>query len=163
MSYNTTNVAKDAAAVTRPLSPHPQTVSQNIGMQVSRAVSNGQTDFTIRIDPPELGRVNIKISFGNEGSMRAVVTVDTTEALNLLQRDAHVLERALGDMGTKLDQNSLNFSLKDQNSESAQDGLSAKKDDGNGAEFDAALNGGEDIMNDILPFIDASRTLDIRI
>ena len=156
-------VSKESVTVTRPLSNLPQAVTHNIGMQISKAVSNGQTDFTVRIDPPELGRVNVKISFGNEGMMKAMVTVDTREALQLLQRDAHILERALGDLGSKLDQNSLNFSLNDQKNEGAQDGLSAKKDSGNGAEFDAALNGDEDIMNDILPLIDASRTLDIRI
>lgn len=157
------SLLKDSVKVVRMTSPLPQTISHNIGLQVSKAVSNGQTDFTIRIDPPELGRVNVKVEFSNDGSMRAMVSVDTKEALNLLQRDAHVLERALGDLGAKLDQGSLNFSLKDQNKDAANDEMSAQKNADNNGEFDDALNNDEDIIADILPYVDASRTLDIRI
>ena len=157
------SLLKDSVKVVRMTSPLPQTISHNIGLQVSKAVSNGQTDFTIRIDPPELGRVNVKVEFSNDGSMRAMVSVDTKEALNLLQRDAHVLERALGDLGAKLDQGSLNFSLKDQNKDAANDEMSAQKNADNNGEFDDALNNDEDIIADILPYVDANRALDIRI
>lgn len=159
----TSTLIKETVKATRIHSPLPQTVSHNVGLQISKAVSNGQTDFTIRIDPPELGRVNVKVEFAKDGNMRAMVTVDTREALNLLQRDAHVLERALGDLGSKLGNDSLNFQLKDHNKDAGGEELSAQNKSGNEGDFEEMLENGEDIISDILPFVDASRALDIRI
>ena len=93
-----------------------------------------------------------------------MITADTREALQLLQRESGILERALEQAGAKLDQGSLNFSLKDGNN----NGQHAHNDsrpggNGQGDEFDEALLGEEDVTMDVHAWVDNSRELDIRI
>ncbi|MGM0562617.1 MAG: hypothetical protein ACQETX_16330, partial [Pseudomonadota bacterium] len=51
--------------------------------------------------------------FGQDGLLRATITAERPETLDLLQRDARALERALGDAGVKTDSGSLSFNTRD--------------------------------------------------
>ena len=62
----------------------------------------------------ELGKVDVKLEISNSTLVKAVVLVEKPETLELLQRDARVLERALQDAGLKTGGNSLSFALNDQ-------------------------------------------------
>ena len=76
--------------------------------------ARGIRHFDIRLDPPELGRVDVHLSVGHDGKAEALLTVDRPDTLELLQRDSATLQRALRDAGLDLSNNSLNFSLKGQ-------------------------------------------------
>lgn len=93
--------------------PAPPPVHQ-LSFQVSRAVLEGATRMTVRLDPPELGQVSVRLDFQTEGAVRAYLSAERPETLDLLQRDARFLERALNDAGVKTDSGSLNFSLGQQ-------------------------------------------------
>ena len=106
-------LADPAAAARQPAAtPNAaQAAVDQVGLAINRAVQDGRNQFTIRLDPPELGRVEVRLEFQAEGAMRATVTADQRDTLTLLQRDAHSLERALQQAGVKTDSGSLNFTL----------------------------------------------------
>lgn len=101
--------------------PQPQAASHSgqmqtppaiqVGLQIAKAVVNGETRFTVRMDPPELGRVQVKLELGPDGAVRAMILADTKDALDMLQREGRLLERALNEAGLKADSGSLSFSL----------------------------------------------------
>lgn len=95
-----------------------QQVGQQFNMQVSKAVQNGQKEFTVRLDPAELGRVQVKLSFGKDGSVQTRVLVERAETLELLQKDTKALERAIASGGNKID-GGIQFGLDSNNEQSA--------------------------------------------
>ncbi|MDB5563274.1 MAG: FliK [Hyphomicrobiales bacterium] len=90
--------------------------------EIIRHAQAGASHFQIRLDPPELGRIDVKMHVDNSGTLNAKMTVDRVETLDLLKRDSSTLERALSQAG--LDSGSktnLEFSLR-QNPFGRQDG-----------------------------------------
>ncbi|HSZ10973.1 MAG TPA: flagellar hook-length control protein FliK [Rhizomicrobium sp.] len=80
------------------------------------ARSEGSTKhFDIRLDPADLGRIDVKLSIDESGKASAHLSAEKPQTLELLQRDAPTLTRTLKDSGLDLSQNGLNFSLKGQN------------------------------------------------
>jgi flagellar hook-length control protein FliK len=89
-----------------------QPVTEQVAVHLSRAVQQGQERMTIRLHPAELGRIEIKLDLSAEGVVKASFHIDQPATLDLLQRDAKGLEKALGDAGLKTDGGSLNFNLR---------------------------------------------------
>ena len=94
-----------------------------IAIQISRAISAQTQRFSIKLDPPELGRIDVRLHFARDGAVRASVAVERPDTLDLLQKDVQSLERALRDAGTDPNKLSLNFSLQGENGgeQTAQD------------------------------------------
>jgi len=88
--------------------------AEQIAIQVQRAQVAGQEKITIKLHPAELGRIEVKLEHSSDGTLRAVLSAERPETLDLLQRDARGLERALQEAGLKTDSGSLNFSLRGQ-------------------------------------------------
>jgi hypothetical protein len=74
----------------------------------------GKNHFEIRLDPPELGRIDVRLDVDKDGRITSHVIADRKDTLNLLQRDASGLQRALQDAGLKTADSGLQFSLRDQ-------------------------------------------------
>ncbi|MGF1630239.1 MAG: flagellar hook-length control protein FliK [Kiloniellaceae bacterium] len=88
--------------------------AEQIAIQVQRAQVAGQEQINIKLHPAELGRIEVKLEHASDGTLRAVISAERPETLDLLQRDARGLERALQDAGVKTDSGSLNFNLRGQ-------------------------------------------------
>ena len=88
--------------------------AEQIALQVQKAQLAGKDQVTIKLHPAELGRIDVKLEKGDDGVLRAVISAERSETLDLLQRDARGLERALQEAGVKTDSGSLNFNLKGQ-------------------------------------------------
>lgn len=86
----------------------------HVALAVVRQFHAGINRFEIRFDPPELGRIDVKMSVHSDGHVSAQLTADRPDTLALLQRDARVLQRALNDAGLQMDSGSLSFGLRDQ-------------------------------------------------
>ena len=69
--------------------------------------------MTFQLDPPELGRVRIQMSFSKDKSLKATIIAEKPESYMMLQRDAQTLERMLHDAGMDGGAN-LNFELAEQ-------------------------------------------------
>jgi flagellar hook-length control protein FliK len=87
-------------------------IPQIAGEMVTR-FRQGQSRFEIRLDPPELGRVDVRIEVDSDGRVHSRLMVEKSETLDLLKADQRALERALHEAGFKSDQNTLSFSLRD--------------------------------------------------
>ncbi|WP_411819872.1 flagellar hook-length control protein FliK [Hyphococcus formosus] len=70
--------------------------------QIVAAVSNrqGEGRLEVRLDPPELGKLLIGFEGdGPDNIVRAVISADSPETLDLLRRNADVFQRALEEQG----------------------------------------------------------------
>jgi flagellar hook-length control protein FliK len=85
---------------------------RDIAVHISQHADTGVNRFQLRLDPPELGRVDVRMEVSSEGKLSAVIAVERPETLDLLQRDSRALEKSLAEAGLKTDSNSLSFSLK---------------------------------------------------
>ncbi len=81
-------------------------------MVVAVALGLGATpSVTLRLDPLELGQVQVRIERPADGPAQVQVRAERPETLALLQRDAPELGRALQQAGIAQDQCRLSFSL----------------------------------------------------
>lgn len=88
------------------------TPADQVAVKLSATAQDGGGKVTVRLNPEELGKVDIKMEISKDGHVRAVVSVDRPETLELLQKDAKGLERALQDAGLQTDGESLEFDLR---------------------------------------------------
>jgi flagellar hook-length control protein FliK len=86
-----------------------------LAVEIAARSAAGKNRFEIRLDPPELGRIDVKLDVDRSGNITSQLVVDKPETLNLLRNNAPQLERALQDAGLKTGDNGLQFSLRDQN------------------------------------------------
>ncbi|HKO19329.1 MAG TPA: flagellar hook-length control protein FliK, partial [Acidobacteriaceae bacterium] len=89
----------------------------------SRALA-GDKHFDIRLDPPELGRIEVRLKVDREGQISSHLIADRPDTLALLRRDGTGLERALQDAGFKTAGDGLQFSLRDQSGNGQPDARS---------------------------------------
>lgn len=93
---------------------HP--ASQIVAAAMIRTAQGGETKtVTLNLEPPDLGRVAVRMEMGKDRSIKTVLSVEKPEALALLQRDSHLLNRALQDAGFDAGGEPVHFEL-------AQDG-----------------------------------------
>jgi flagellar hook-length control protein FliK len=104
--------------------------ANQVAVHIQRAVAAGQNRISIALHPAELGQIDVKLNIGNDGVVKAIVSIERPETFELLQRDARGLEKALQDAGLKTDSGSLSFNLKGESEHNA----AARRE---GAESDA--------------------------
>jgi flagellar hook-length control protein FliK len=85
-----------------------------LAVEISAKSQSGAKQFDIRLDPPELGRVDVRLSIDTTGKASAHLSADQPQTLSLLQKDAPILARALREAGLDVSQDGLNFSLRQQ-------------------------------------------------
>lgn len=91
----------------------PPPPSAQVLAKLEPALAEGRpTTLTLRLTPEELGRVEVRIEV-QDGKVNAMVAADRQSTLDLLQRDARGMERALEQGGLKLQPDGLQFSLRD--------------------------------------------------
>ena len=92
-----------------PIPARPGQIGNRVGIEIARRVSAGGDELLIRLDPAEMGRVEVRMSFDERGSLRAVVAADSPAALDMLRRESAELGRALTDAGIRSDAQSFRF------------------------------------------------------
>lgn len=114
----------------RPQLP-PRLVSEQISVQVQRALGQGTDRINIQLKPAELGRIEVKLEVAHDGKINAVIAAERSDTLDLLRQDARHLQQSLQGAGLNADSSSLSFTLKNQDN-SFQQALG--KDDRDDAE-----------------------------
>lgn len=156
-AVNNTHSAANAANAARAAAPQTSAGIQ-VAIHLARAVQEGLDRINIRLNPAELGRVDVKLEVRLDGTTMAIVAADRQETLDLLQRDARGLERALQEAGMKTDSGSMSFNLR-------QNGQNGAEHTGNGSSggrgSDEADASGTEIAEHELPLVDPDRLLDI--
>ncbi|MET0709023.1 MAG: flagellar hook-length control protein FliK, partial [Tardiphaga sp.] len=93
-----------------------------LAMEIAASANSGKTRFEIRLDPAELGRIDVRIDIDRHGQMTSHLTVERPETLQMLRQDANQLQRALDNAGLSTGNAGLQFSLRDQSSQGQNDG-----------------------------------------
>jgi flagellar hook-length control protein FliK len=88
----------------------------------------GVNRFEIRLDPPELGRVEVRLEIEG-GEVKAQLVVDRVETLALLQRDAKTLERAFEQAGLKPSEGGVDLTLRERHPEGRGQGRGEESGD----------------------------------
>ena len=107
--------------------PSYANTTQSIALTIAQKAQNGVQQFEIRLNPPELGRVDVRLEFGKDGQVTTHLIVERPETLEMLNKDSRQLARALEEAGLKLDNDGLSFSLQDQGN--AENQLSKESND----------------------------------
>jgi flagellar hook-length control protein FliK len=85
-----------------------------LAVEITAQAHAGRNHFEIRLDPPDLGRIDVRLDVDTSGNVTSRLIVERVETLDALRRDAGDLERALQQAGLKTSENGLQFSLRDQ-------------------------------------------------
>ena len=107
----------DAAAARPVIQAGYQTSQQQLNLpqlafELVRQVNEGNTRFQMRLDPPELGKIDVRLDIDASGQVNAKLIVERAETLDLMQRDQRGLEKALQQAGLDSAKTNLEFSLK---------------------------------------------------
>ena len=93
-----------------------------LALEIAVSAQSGKSRFEIRLDPADLGRIDVRIDVDSNGQVTSHLTVEKPETLSMLRQDAPQLQRALDDAGLKTGNGGLQFSLRDQSSSGQNDG-----------------------------------------
>ena len=118
------NAATAKAAATRtPFSLPGSRPAEQVSVQIQNAARNGTDRISIRLSPAALGKVEVKLELSPDKTVQAIVTAEKPETLDMLERDARTLQRALEEAGLKTNSDSLSFERRDSGgtSDSASD------------------------------------------
>jgi flagellar hook-length control protein FliK len=105
----TAQAANMTTAATQAGQPHPAT--QLVAATLSKTSKEGVSEMTLRLDPPELGSVNVRLTIAKDKSVKAHITTEKAETYLMLQRDGFTLERALQSAGLDARSDSISFEL----------------------------------------------------
>ena len=133
-----------------------------VAVHIQRAAAKGEERIRIQLHPAELGQIDVRLKLGTDGVTRAMVQVERPETLDLLQRDARGLERALQDAGLKTDSNSLSFSLRDHGQGGLYEGYGLSAGYDGAAEGSGLAEASEDLEAQTRPML-SNRALDIHV
>ncbi|HEX3709417.1 MAG TPA: flagellar hook-length control protein FliK, partial [Pseudolabrys sp.] len=117
-----------------------------IAIEIAGKALAGKNRFEIRLDPPELGRIEVRLDVDRDGNATTHMVADRADTLDLLRRDSSGLERALQDAGLKTGDNGLQFSLRDQS-------MSQQQHDSNSSPNSTLL-----VQDDLLPITDTTKS-----
>lgn len=120
-AVTTQNSGAATGSVSLHVAPTVQTNAQTaqpdlnaLAINIAAKSQGGAKQFDIRLEPAELGRVEVRLTVDNAGNAQAHLVAERPETLQMLQRDSATLSHALKDTGVQLGDNGLQFSLKGQ-------------------------------------------------
>jgi flagellar hook-length control protein FliK len=105
----------ETAATATPQRPYAQAtkpVIEQVSVDIRKAIETGNDRINIQLRPASLGRIEVRLELAIDGRVQAMISADRPETLDMLQRDARGLERALQDAGLRADSHSLSFNLR---------------------------------------------------
>ncbi len=96
-------------------------IGEDVGLAIVRHADTGSGDvLVIRLDPAELGKIEVRLRMDEARQLSADVTADQPATLELLRRDSDNLTRALNDAGFRADDQSLRFDQRGQGEQQGQ-------------------------------------------
>jgi flagellar hook-length control protein FliK len=104
--------AHQAASVDRDAAMRAVPAASQVAHEIIRRFNGGNTTFDLRLDPPELGRVEVRLDVSRDHRVTAVISADSPQALTELSRHARDLEQMLNDAGLQLSDSGLSFDLR---------------------------------------------------
>lgn len=97
----------------------PIPAAEQVVVHIGKAMAEGRTTIHMKLEPEELGSIDISLSIDHDQHVRATVSADRPQTLDLLRRDSDTLEKALATAGLKTEQGGLNFNLRQGSDQAA--------------------------------------------
>lgn len=98
------------------LADSPPVPLNGLAADIALRAAGGNSRFEIRLDPAELGRIDVRLDVDKHGNVTSHLTVERPATLDMLRNDAPRLQQALENAGLKTGDSGLQFSLRDQSS-----------------------------------------------
>jgi flagellar hook-length control protein FliK len=111
--------AASAASAQTPATNTALVPLAGLAVEIAARADAGSNRFEIRLDPPELGRIDVQLTVDGSGNVSSRLVVERSDTLNLLVRDATQLQRTLQDAGLNTG-GGMQFQLADQGFASRQ-------------------------------------------
>ncbi|NKB48433.1 MAG: hypothetical protein GKS02_03600 [Alphaproteobacteria bacterium] len=94
----------------RPLPPQQAyQPAEQVKVHIQQLVKSDADRIQVKLSPASLGKVEVTLEVSPDKAVQAIVYAEKPETLDMLERDARVLQRAFEEAGMKLDQDSLMF------------------------------------------------------
>ena len=119
---STAATAAPTAALSATAATNAPVPLSGLAIEIAATARAGKSHFEIRLDPADLGRIDVRIDVDRNGQVTSHLTVEKPETLSMLRQDAPQLQRALDDAGFKTGDGGLQFSLRDQSSSGQNSG-----------------------------------------
>ena len=111
-----TSPAQLTSLVTQTTATQSHPATQVVAATLARTFEGGETKhLTLRLDPPELGKIEIQMQFTKDKSVKTHMIFEKPETMLMMQRDSRTLELAMQNAGMDAGGNSLSFELGSQN------------------------------------------------
>jgi hypothetical protein len=142
-SFDATMLAQSAHASTTAAQAQQATIERGaeraapalqVGREIVRRFQGESTRFELRLDPPELGRIEVRLDVSRDNRVTAIVSADNPQALTDLVRHARELEQSLQAAGLELSENGLSFDLRQQGDDRSRQ---AERETSNGGDGSA--------------------------
>jgi flagellar hook-length control protein FliK len=122
-----TEIAKQAATVS---SQQAGELAQQVTVAIRKGTTEGTSQMHIKLNPVELGGIDIRMEVDADHHVRAILTIEKPETYDLLHKDAQHLQKLLEESGLKLaDANAIQYEQRSSslasNTNSNQDWLSS--------------------------------------
>ncbi len=116
-------------------------VVEQIKVNITKSAVKGVDTIEIQLKPEDLGKIEVKMQIGKDGKLQAHIVSSRPETAELLQKEMANLQKAFDDAGFQTDENSLNFSFRDE----GQTGREQERNElrsfiGNALEQEAAMD-----------------------
>jgi hypothetical protein len=108
----TTAPTQQTASVDHTAAVRATPAAAQVAREIVRRFDGDNTTFDLRLDPPELGRVEVRLDVSRDHRVTAVISADSPQALAELARNARELEQMLNDAGLQLSDSGLSFDLR---------------------------------------------------
>tara|TARA_R110000868_G_scaffold262401_1_gene520906 strand:- start:66990 stop:68759 length:1770 start_codon:yes stop_codon:yes gene_type:complete len=89
-------------------------IASQVDIQMKSLVKQGGGQIRFRLDPPELGELDIKLNI-SKGVVRGTIVVQSIEAAEHLARDLRILQQSFEEAGLELHKEGIQFKLEDNN------------------------------------------------
>ncbi|MBN8649044.1 MAG: flagellar hook-length control protein FliK [Caulobacterales bacterium] len=89
-----------------------------IAATMVKKFQNGDKKFFVRLDPPELGKIEVELKISSDNKVSAILKTENPQALNELMKGARDLVNSLNQAGFDLTENDLSFSLNSNGNQS---------------------------------------------
>lgn len=110
-----TNPAQLTSLVTQTTATQSHPATQIVAATLARTFEGGESkSLTLRLDPPELGKIEIHMQFTKDKSVKTHMIFEKPETMLMMQRDQNALQQSLQDAGMNGDGNGLSFELASQ-------------------------------------------------
>lgn len=107
---------------TRPPYSTAPVAMADIPVAVATMARQGERTFEIRLDPAELGKIDVNLTIDRDGAVRTHIVVERPETVQMLRNDMARLEQALGESGLRADPGGIGISLRNGSGQNGQQG-----------------------------------------